>query len=305
MISVPESSLVVTVLGAPGARNEFSAKLTSAVPEILVRPLTLADEALARSLSAGSHLVVALAKRQRTSLSVAAHIDAFIEYPGDAERMMRRCADMARRLNDGRLPAEAPPQLEPWSRTWPITARRLSRRVLRAFSHSGARVQHIGSTAIPGLPAPPVIELQLAVPRLIDLDLRAGALAAAGLVDARAQSPDAPGVLVDRPRGEAAGTAEWPKRLLVGVDEEQRFVVHGRAFGSPGWRFALMFRDWLRNDPGARAEYAALSMRLADRPDDPAAADALLRPLDEWLDEAAERAEHWASRSGWVVERSG
>lgn len=170
---------------------------------------------------------------------------------------------------------------------------------------SGASVQHIGSTAVPGLPAKPIIDLQLAVPRLIDLDLRAGSLSSAGVVDVRAQSPDAPGALSDVPRGTDAGGAGWPKRIYAGVDEEQRFVVYGRAIGSPGWRFSLMMRDWLKDDPEARAEYAALKTRLAAQYARDAHFDRYTLAKEPWLAEASARAEGWAERSGWVVERAG
>ena len=36
-----------------------------------------------------------------------------------------------------------------------------------------------------------------------------------------------------------------------------------REVGSPGWRWALLFRDWLRADPVVCAEYAAEKARLA------------------------------------------
>ncbi len=39
--------------------------------------------------------------------------------------------------------------------------------------------------------------------------------------------------------------------------------LHVRAVGSPGWRFALCFRDWLRDDAAARADYLAEKRRVA------------------------------------------
>ena len=73
--------------------------------------------------------------------------------------------------------AEAPALVDPQPR-WAVDARRLAARISRAAG--GARVDHIGSTAIPGMPAKDVIDLQLTVPSLDAADELAPALAAAG-----------------------------------------------------------------------------------------------------------------------------
>jgi dephospho-CoA kinase len=47
------------------------------------------------------------------------------------------------------------------------------------------------------------------------------------------------------------------KRYHGGADPARRVHLHVRALGSPGWRFALLFRDWLRAVPEERAAYLA------------------------------------------------
>ena len=76
--------------------------------------------------------------------------------------------------------------------------------------------------------------------------------------------------------------------------------LHVRAVGSPGWRFALCFRDWLRDDAAARADYLAEKRRVAklhgvDKSTARYAAD-----KEAWFSgHAAPRMEAWAQRTGW------
>ncbi|WP_345712701.1 GrpB family protein, partial [Kineococcus glutinatus] len=73
--------------------------------------------------------------------------------------------------------------------------------------------------------------------------------------------------------------------------------LHVRVEGGPGWRWALLFRDWLRADAGARAAYAALKADLAARCTSTGEyADA----KEPWFTDVAHaRAEAWAAATGW------
>ena len=73
--------------------------------------------------------------------------------------------------------------------------------------------------------------------------------------------------------------------------------VHVREAGSPGWRWALLFRDWLRAEPDERRAYAAMKAELASRlttATDYAAAK------EPWFDAADQRATTWARATGWA-----
>jgi GrpB-like predicted nucleotidyltransferase (UPF0157 family) len=110
-----------------------------------------------------------------------------------------------------------------------------------------ARVEHVGSTAIPGLPAKPIIDLQAPVEDLRDAESIASALSTHGwhYVD-----PD----LDQRP---------W-RRFFVRVTDGRRSAhLHVMKPDTPRWSQQLAFRDALRSNASLAADYAALKATLA------------------------------------------
>jgi dephospho-CoA kinase len=173
--------------------------------------------------------------------------------------------------------------------SWPAQAGRLVARIRYALRVPAphAELSHIGSTAVPGLPAKDVIDLMLAVGTLDEADAVAGALAAAGF-------PRRPGEWVDNARGLPGET--WPKRLHGSADPGRPVNLHVRVAGSPGWRFALLMRDHLRAVPAARAEYAAAKADWAvQHPDRFGYGEA----KEPWFDAEARAADDWAAATGW------
>jgi dephospho-CoA kinase len=174
--------------------------------------------------------------------------------------------------------------------TWPEQAARLAARI--AHATGGRRVDHVGSTAVPGLPARDVLDLQLTVADLATADELATPLAEAGF-------PRLPGSWRDTPRPgppEPAGPDGWQKRLHGGADPGRAVHLHVRSAGSPGWQVGLLLRDWLRADPAVRAEYAALKRRLAGTGLTSSGYAAAKEP---WLDQVWPRARQWATDTGW------
>lgn len=169
---------------------------------------------------------------------------------------------------------------------WPAAAARLAARVSAAAG--GREVAHIGSTAVPGLAAKDVIDLQLGVRSLADAEGFRDALADVGF-------PWRPDVDHDNPKPPGP---VWPKRFHGSADPGRRVHLHVRELGSPGWRFALMFRDWLRADQAVCAEYLGLKRRAAAAAGgDP---EIYVAGKESWFDGAAARAEVWAVSSGWA-----
>lgn len=173
--------------------------------------------------------------------------------------------------------------------TWPAQAERLIARIQHALP-AGHTVSHIGSTAVPGLPAKDIIDLMLAVRTLAEADALAAKLGAAGF-------PKRPGEWVDNARGMPGET--WPKRLHGGTDPGRAVNLHVRVTGSPGWRFALLMRDHLRAVPSARDGYAQAKARWAEEHQDRYTyADA----KEPWFDGEALAADEWAEATGWQPE---
>lgn len=175
--------------------------------------------------------------------------------------------------------------------TWPTQAQRLLARLRLAFGDAQVTADHVGSTAVPGLLAKDVIDLQVGVRSLDDAD-------DPDLVErlTRAGFP--------RPEGDWADNAKdgttWPKRFHGTADPGRVAHVHVREVGSPGWRWALLFRDWMRAVPEAREEYAAEKQRIAATG---ATASEYAEAKEPWFDAVHERVEAWARETGWQPAR--
>ncbi|MGF0115203.1 GrpB family protein [Promicromonospora sp. Marseille-Q5078] len=163
---------------------------------------------------------------------------------------------------------------------WPARFERESARILAALGTAAVRVDHVGSTAVPGLPAKPIVDIDLSVPDVEDEGAYLPALLAAGYV-----------LRVREPGHRLVRTPE--------LDVQ----VHICPAGSDWERRHLLFRDRLRHDADDRAAYAALKRELAARdwPSMNHYADAKGGLIAEIL----ARAEAWAVATGWRVESAG
>jgi dephospho-CoA kinase len=182
------------------------------------------------------------------------------------------------------------PTLVPYDETWLQQGRRLCARVAFAAGSQGIGVEHTGSTAIPGIRAKDVIDLQLAVGSLDDADTLRPVLEDAGF-------PRPPGAWRDRPKPVDPDPAHWQKRLHGSADPARAVNLHVREKGSPGWRYALLFRDWLRAEPGEAKAYESEKIRLASLYK---TTDAYADAKEPWFDAALPRAEAWAAVTSWA-----
>jgi dephospho-CoA kinase len=178
------------------------------------------------------------------------------------------------------------PRIVPPDPAWPAQARRLIERIRRVIGPASA-VAHVGSTAVPGLPATDVVDLMLTVRTLDEADALADDLARAGL-------PRRFGEWADNARPTPG--ERWPKRLHGSADPGRPADLHVRVAGSPGWRFALLMRDHLRAVPEAREDYAAAKLGWAAEHAD---LGAYAEAKEPWFDAEAEAAEAWAEQTGW------
>ena len=162
--------------------------------------------------------------------------------------------------------------------------------VLReALSGLAAGIEHIGSTAVPGLVAKDVIDVQVGVVNLDDPRL-GPAFARLG-----ATSTD---ITADHvPPGDRSGRAAWAKRYFRAPPSWRPTHLHVREVGRANHRYALLFRDYLRREPSAAAAYAQVKLALARlHPDDAEAYYAVKDPVCDLVMGAAER---WAAEVGW------
>ena len=137
-------------------------------------------------------------------------------------------------------------QVEVWAprAEWAADGARWRAAIAEAVA-AAVRIEHIGSTAIPNLPAKPVIDLQLSVPDIEDETSYRPALESLGLV-LRQRAPDH---RFFRPPAGAPRTVH----------------VHVCAAGSRWEHDHVRFRDLLRERPDLAAEYGRLKIDLAQR----------------------------------------
>lgn len=115
-----------------------------------------------------------------------------------------------------------------------------------ALGPAAVAVEHIGSTAVPGLLAKPILDIVIGLAATADVDGVVGSLAACGL-EYRGDHGDDGGrlfVLNARPLHRVAH-------------------VHVVEFGDLRWTRYLAFRDRLRRDEEARTEYEEAKRQLA------------------------------------------
>ena len=117
------------------------------------------------------------------------------------------------------------------------------------FGESEAVIEHVGSTAVAGLGAKPVIDVMVGLSRLADAEARTGSLEAAGyeyIQEYETQLPE---------------RRYFRKPRLGPSAYHLHCVVKGGAF----WVRHLAFRDYLRAHPEAVAAYYELKCDLAAR----------------------------------------
>lgn len=175
-------------------------------------------------------------------------------------------------------PAPDPTVLRAADPAWADQARRIIARLNTACGHRATRIDHIGSTAIAGMDARDIVDIQVTVAAVETADDLAGDLLRAGY-------PRVGSITADHRYDGSTGL--WPKRFHASGDPGRPTHVHIRIDGEPNQRFALLFVDWLDANPAARADY--LAVKRAANPD----------AVGRWFREAYPRAWAWADAAGW------
>ncbi|MDT7769611.1 MAG: dephospho-CoA kinase [Mycobacterium sp.] len=235
--------------------------------------------------------------------------DVWLDNSGSSEALVER----AREVWDQRITPFArnvsarevigpPARLAPADPTWPDQARRIVARLKTACGAKALRVDHIGSTAVPGLDAKDAIDVQVTVESLSAADELGAALLSAGYpriehITADVGKPDARSTVARYDHSDE--TALWQKRVHGSADPGRPAYVHLRVNGWPNQQFALLFVDWLVANPDVREEYLTVKRNAehAAAPDEDIAAYGAAK--EPWFLDAYRRAWAWADTSGW------
>ncbi|HVL26405.1 MAG TPA: GrpB family protein [Thermomicrobiales bacterium] len=181
-------------------------------------------------------------------------------------------------------------EIEPYNAWWPQEFRVIGGAIREAMGDLALRVDHIGSTSVPGLAAKDVIDVQVTV-RELDAAAVAAALAPLGytIYEGIAEDHVPPGC-----EGDAA--EEWRKLYFHAPEGQRRTHLHVRQEGRANQRYALLFRDYLRTSPQAAGAYRQIKEALARlHPEDQEAYYDVKDPVCDLIMDAAER---WAEATG-------
>jgi len=137
----------------------------------------------------------------------------------------------------------------PYDPRWPAMFANERERILTATGGVVLAVEHVGSTAVPGLAAKPIIDILAGVRHLDDAAETFQPLLALGY----AYVPEYETEIPDR------------RYFHKGPPAARSHHLHMAEFGGGFWRRHLAFRDALRSDPVLAARYAALKRDLAAR----------------------------------------
>lgn len=195
--------------------------------------------------------------------------------------------------------SSGPPVLADYDPAWPVRAARLLdmvRTALASFDPTwDAEMEHIGSTAVAGLAAKPILDLQARMTVLPPGPVVAKALAPIGFVPARGARPDSPGVHYDLPRpGAPAIPGLYDKRLFHSPAAVT--ILHVRRSDSPFAEWVVLLRDWLRANPAEAARYEACKRALAERFTDHGDYDDYTRGKTQFYDEIEPAVRSWAQQ---------
>ncbi len=171
-----------------------------------------------------------------------------------------------------------PIEIVPYDASWPGWFTEVAATLRDALSEIAVRIDHVGSTAVPGLDAKPVLDIQVSVASLEPSEPFAVPLEQLGYVFGR-----------DNP--------ELTKRYFREPPGTVRTHVHVRKAGSFSQQLPLLFRDYLRADPDTAKQYAELKRSLATtyRDDRAGYTDA----KSDFIWAALRRADDWAQSIGW------
>ncbi|NEA36415.1 GrpB family protein [Streptomyces sp. SID13031] len=138
-----------------------------------------------------------------------------------------------------------PAEVVPYDDRWPAWFDELRASLDRLLAGLPAEIEHVGSTAVPGLAAKPIIDVDVVVPTAEQVPTAVAALAAGGYEH----------------EGDLGIAGREAFRMPVdAVRYHHLYVV---VAGNKAHRDHLVLRDRLRTDPEALARYAELKRELA------------------------------------------
>ncbi len=189
------------------------------------------------------------------------------------------------------MPARKAPLIVivPYQPAWQQEFRQLGGILWNGLQELALRIDHIGSTAVPGLAAKDRLDIQVTVAGLTP-EVEAG-------LNSIGYRRIKPLVRDHVPPGYPTDPLEWSKWVFDPPLGQRPTNLHVRVAGRANQRYPLLFRDYLRRHPQAAEAYAQVKLALAAlHGDDKDAYYAVKDPVCDILMAAAEA---WAAATRW------
>lgn len=181
----------------------------------------------------------------------------------------------------------------PYNPGWPDAFVEIAQPMRTALGALALRIDHIGSTSVPGLAAKDRIDIQITVQQLDCIPQMERALEPLGYILKPENTSD------HRPPLAQGPETDWEKRFFRAAESQRPTNVHIRVAGRPNQRYPILFRDYLRLHPQASAAYAQIKVMLAQRqPDD---LEFYYDIKDPVCDVIMGAAEEWAHLTDWQM----
>ncbi len=177
--------------------------------------------------------------------------------------------------------------------SWPEAFISVAQPLRTALGELALRIDHIGSTSVPGLAAKDVIDVQVTVKDFSSAPQLLSALGSLGYTLIPHITSDHLPPLYQGPE------TDWEKLMFRPPANQRPTHLHVRALGRPNQRYPLLFRDYLRAHPVASAAYAQIKTSLSQwHPDD---VDFYYDIKDPLCDIVIDAAEDWVQATGWQM----
>jgi len=166
----------------------------------------------------------------------------------------------------------------PYTDEWAKEFQSIGCQLREALGNIALRIDHIGSTAVTGLAAKPVIDIQISVASFTPLAAFKAPLESLGF-SYRVENPDK------------------SKRYFREASGDKRVHIHVRQAGSWAEQLALLFRDFLRCHPDYCHRYEQVKYELAKKYK--LNRQHYTKSKESIIWEILKQANHWSQQTGW------
>jgi len=143
-----------------------------------------------------------------------------------------------------------PVVIVPYDKQWPWHFESERNRLQSLLSGIKFQIEHVGSTAVPGLGAKPIIDIMLGVDQLSQIEERIPAFEKIGYL----YVPEIEAMMPEDRFFYRQDTSGMVSHHLHGVELSSNF-----------WRDHLLFRDYLRTHPQVAEQYLQLKLKSAEQ----------------------------------------